>query len=142
MPRNCIYDLCNTRSSYNIEGEKTAIYCSIHKLDGMLNVISNTCVYEKCKTRPTYNFKDEQNNVIKSIENLVNNETNKTGNNLKDICDKILEDFENIIFADMNEYNEFTTMIIERLNNVQYYIDNNEMHMSFCAKLMKKFKID
>ena len=56
----CIIEDCKTRPIYNKEGEKKPLYCSKHKLDGMVDVISKTCIYEGCKVRPTYNKEGEK----------------------------------------------------------------------------------
>ena len=51
----CIIKGCKVRPAYNKEGEKTALFCSSHKLEGMVNVISKTCIHEGCKVIPVYN---------------------------------------------------------------------------------------
>jgi hypothetical protein len=51
---------CKTRPTFNYENEKKAIYCSIHKLEGMIDVISKTCLYEGCKKQPTFNYENEK----------------------------------------------------------------------------------
>ena len=73
-----------------------------------------------------------------SIENLIN----KGVNDLKDECDQITEDFENIMFSDLKEHQEFLIALIDKQNKVQYMSDRNDMYISFCSKLMKKFKVD
>jgi hypothetical protein len=50
---------CKTRSIYNIEGEKKALFCSVHKKEGMVNVLSKKCMEIDCKTRPAYNIEGE-----------------------------------------------------------------------------------
>lgn len=57
----CIHEGCQTRPTYNVEGQTKAIYCSKHKKDGMVDVKSKTCNHEGCKTRPTYNVEGETN---------------------------------------------------------------------------------
>ena len=51
----CIYEGCKVRPSYNNEGEKKAVYCVTHKLEGMVNVKNKTCINEGCNVRPCYN---------------------------------------------------------------------------------------
>ena len=46
--KTCIYLNCKTLPNFNIDGEKTALYCSIHKLEGMVNVINKRCKSEWC----------------------------------------------------------------------------------------------
>ena len=41
---------CKVSPIYNIEGEKPK-YCSIHKKDGMVDVVSKKCIYEGCKNK-------------------------------------------------------------------------------------------
>jgi len=55
----CIYPDCKTHPTYNFEGETKRLYCSRHKLDGMINVKSETCIHSNCKKRPSYNFEGE-----------------------------------------------------------------------------------
>jgi hypothetical protein len=50
-----------------VEGEKTALYCSIHKKDGMIDVKNKTCIYENCKTRPNYNMEGEKTALYCSV---------------------------------------------------------------------------
>ena len=53
--RYCKYDGCNKCASYNNEGKKKAIYCTTHKLKGMVDVIHKKCKHQGCKKNPTYN---------------------------------------------------------------------------------------
>src|SRR5437870_350255 len=50
---------CNKRASFNIEGEAKALYCAVHKKDGMIDVISKTCIELGYKTIPTFNIDGE-----------------------------------------------------------------------------------
>ena len=51
----CIHEGCKIRPSYNKKGTTKALYCSTHKLEGMVDVISHKCIHDGCKIRPTYN---------------------------------------------------------------------------------------
>ena len=51
----CKSEGCKTIPTYNVEGETKALYCSAHKLKGMVDVKHKTCKSDGCKTRPTYN---------------------------------------------------------------------------------------
>jgi len=53
----CIHPECTTRPTYNMKGESKALYCSAHKTEGMVDVVSKTCIHPECTTRPTYNTK-------------------------------------------------------------------------------------
>jgi hypothetical protein len=55
----CIYPNCKTRPHYNVEGEKKALYCVTHKLDGMIDVKNKTCIHPNCKTRPVFNVEGQ-----------------------------------------------------------------------------------
>ena len=43
------FNNCKKQPNYNIEGETKALYCSYHKKENMINVITKTCMFEKCK---------------------------------------------------------------------------------------------
>jgi len=36
----CNYDGCNKRPTYNKPGLKKGMYCSVHKLEGMMDVVN------------------------------------------------------------------------------------------------------
>ena len=55
----CIHPHCKVRPIYNMEGESRALYCSAHKLDGMVNVKDKTCIHPHCKVIPNYNAEGE-----------------------------------------------------------------------------------
>ncbi len=46
---------CKTIPTFNVEGNSTSLYCSKHKLEGMVDVKNKTCIHEGCKTEPVYN---------------------------------------------------------------------------------------
>ena len=52
----CIYEECKVLPCYNLEGKTKGLYCSTHKLDKMVNIISKSCIYENCKVIPSYNL--------------------------------------------------------------------------------------
>ena len=54
--KRCIQEGCKIRPAFNNEYETKALYCSSHKLEGMVNVISKTCIYPDCKIIPVYNI--------------------------------------------------------------------------------------
>ena len=55
----CIYEDCIVRPYYNNIGETKALYCSQHRLEGMINVLIKHCIYEGCNTIPLYNYYKE-----------------------------------------------------------------------------------
>ena len=50
---------CSKIASYNEYNEKKGLYCNVHKLNGMVNVISKMCSYEGCTKIPVYNKENE-----------------------------------------------------------------------------------
>ena len=61
--RICIHEDCKIRAYFNKEGETKGIYCSPHKLEGMVNVITPTCIHEGCKKIPAYNQEGETKGI-------------------------------------------------------------------------------
>jgi hypothetical protein len=71
----CIHDGCRKQPTYNVEGETKALYCSVHKKDNMVNVISKTCIYDGCRKQPTYNVEGKTKALYCSVhkkDNMVN----------------------------------------------------------------------
>ena len=66
----CKFNGCKKRSTYNYEGEKTAIYCNAHKLNGMINVKHKTCIFDGCKKQPTYNYEGEKTAIYCNAHKL------------------------------------------------------------------------
>ena len=57
----CIHAGCKKQPAFNTEGATKGIYCSTHKLDGMVNVKSPTCIHAGCKKQPNYNTEGKMN---------------------------------------------------------------------------------
>jgi len=55
IDKTCIHEGCNIQPKYNFEKEKKGLYCSSHKLDGMIDIKNKTCIHEGCKIQPNYN---------------------------------------------------------------------------------------
>lgn len=55
----CFENHCSKHASYNFEGEK-ALYCSKHKQEGMIDVVSKRCINQGCYTQPVYNYIGEK----------------------------------------------------------------------------------
>ena len=55
----CKFENCKTIPIYNLEGEK-AIYCSLHKQEGMIDVKHKKCKYEECKKRSRFNIEGKK----------------------------------------------------------------------------------
>ena len=62
--RLCREGNCKKIPVYNFEGETKSLYCSTHKMDGMINVATNSCIHFGCKTRPSYNKEGETKSII------------------------------------------------------------------------------
>ena len=60
VSKRCIHEGCNMHPCYNVEGKKKALYCSKHKLEGMMNVVSKRCIHEGCNMHPSYNVEGEK----------------------------------------------------------------------------------
>jgi hypothetical protein len=60
--KKCKREGCKTLPCYNYEGEITRLYCSEHKIVGMVNVKDRNriCKYDGCKKRPHYGNKDDK----------------------------------------------------------------------------------
>ncbi len=56
----CFEINCYIRAYFNYKNEKTAIYCSSHKKDDMIDIISKKCIEENCDKIPTFNYKNEK----------------------------------------------------------------------------------
>ena len=52
----CIFLNCKISPNFNIVGNTKRLYCSTHKLDGMVSVSSKKCGYLNCDVRPSFNF--------------------------------------------------------------------------------------
>ena len=60
---------------FNIKGETKALYCSTHKLDGMVNVKDKTCIHPGCTIIPNYNKPGETKAFYclkHKLDNMVN----------------------------------------------------------------------
>ena len=105
----CIHPDCKTIPVYNNEGESKAIYCSIHKLDGMIDVKNKTCKTHLCYTRVkdkydgyclycyvnlfpekplSRNYKTKEYTVVEYIKNKYNNFQWISDKTIKDGCSK------------------------------------------------------
>ena len=56
MPKKCLE--CTKIPSFNLEGERTGLYCFIHKKDGMIDMKNKRCL--ECKQRPSFNVEGER----------------------------------------------------------------------------------
>jgi len=68
MPNICVEDGCNKQPIYNLEGETKGIYCSTHKLEGMIDVKHKRCLL--CKKQPYFNVEGETKPIYCSTHKL------------------------------------------------------------------------
>ena len=61
---------CNTEPHFNYQGDKKRLYCSKHKLDGMVNVGRDSCL--NCGKTPNYNYQGETSGLYCSTHKLQN----------------------------------------------------------------------
>ena len=76
----CIHEGCKIQPFFNKEGETKALYCSAHKLEGMIDVKHKTCIHEGCKIRPAFNKEGETKELYCSahkLEGMINIKSNK-----------------------------------------------------------------
>ena len=72
--KTCRFENCRTRPVFNLEGEKQALYCFLHKENNMIDIKNKTCRFENCKKQPVFNleggkqalycFLHKENNMI------------------------------------------------------------------------------
>jgi len=78
--KQCIEPHCSQEPLYNYIHVKYPIYCSMHKLDNMINVMMmNMCQYSECIVIANYNFKDQNKAMYcfaHKLDNMVNVRTN------------------------------------------------------------------
>ena len=71
----CIHEGCKIIPVYNYKGETKGLYCSSHKLEGMVDIIHKTCIHEGCKIQPVFNKEGETKALYCSshkLEGMVN----------------------------------------------------------------------
>jgi hypothetical protein len=54
--KTCIFDNCKKIPSCNYLGETKRLYCSQHKLDGMISLTNNICIEDNCSKIATFNY--------------------------------------------------------------------------------------
>ena len=64
--KTCIHPNCDTIAIFNVVGNKTPLYCSLHKDDNMINIskINALCKHETCNKEALYNIKGSKNGVF------------------------------------------------------------------------------
>jgi hypothetical protein len=75
IKEHCISSGCHIKPHFNYEGETKTLYCSQHKLDGMINIVDRKCVELGCKIAPSFNISTEKDGIYCSKhkkENMIN----------------------------------------------------------------------
>lgn len=65
--KECKFKECKTIACFNIKGESKGIYCSLHKLDGMVDVKNKKCIHNGCEKHPIYNKEGEKTALYLNI---------------------------------------------------------------------------
>jgi hypothetical protein len=71
----CSFENCKKQPYFNEEGKTKGLYCSKHKTENMVNVISKTCIHPNCKTIPYFNVEGQTKGLFcleHKSENMVN----------------------------------------------------------------------
>jgi len=68
--KTCAIFECGTRPSFNYPGESKGLYCSTHKLPGMVRAGGVQCKFEGCTTRPSFNHPGESKGLYCSVHKL------------------------------------------------------------------------
>ena len=55
----CLFSGCYKCPNYNYLGLKKRLYCSLHKLDGMVDVKNVSCKFDGCGKNPVFNYDTE-----------------------------------------------------------------------------------
>ncbi len=56
----CLFDSCGKYASFNYKNEKKKLYCTSHKLDGMVDVAHKKCAFDDCEKIPAFNYKGQK----------------------------------------------------------------------------------
>jgi len=66
----CVHKGYKTIPTFNVEGETRGLYCSVHKLENMIDVKNKTCNHKGCKIRPNFNVEGETRGLYCSVHKL------------------------------------------------------------------------
>jgi len=66
----CIHEGCKIRPIFNVEGQINGLYCSKHKLEGMVNIKDKTCIHDGCKKQPVFNVEGQTKSLYCSIHKI------------------------------------------------------------------------
>lgn len=128
---NCVFEFCTTTACFNYFGNYKGVYCSVHKLDNMINVVSPKCQSSWCETigNPKYegyclacfvnnpeninkpamrNYKTKEKEVVDKITQMFTNFTWVADKKVQDGCsrrrpDLLLDMGSHIIIVEVDE---------------------------------------
>ena len=60
MRPKCLEDKCEKQASQNYPGEKKGMYCSKHRLSGMIDITAKRCIESNCFKIPSFNYVGEK----------------------------------------------------------------------------------
>jgi hypothetical protein len=72
--KKCLEDDCQKYPIFNLPSEKTGLYCSVHKKNGMKDVMNAKCFEKNCEKRPHFNLPNESKPLFckqHSTENML-----------------------------------------------------------------------
>jgi hypothetical protein len=70
--RICINKDCNKNPAFNYKNESKRLYCSVHKLDNMIDIKNKIkCININCNKQPTYNYENEKKPLYCSTHKLI-----------------------------------------------------------------------
>ena len=84
----CIFPDCKTRANFNYEGKK-GIYCSVHKLENMIDVNHKRCITPNCIKIPSCNYPNETKALYCSVHKLEGMVSTKTKHCITPNCIKL-----------------------------------------------------
>ncbi len=121
MVRKCLNKDCKTEPSYNYKNEKIPLYCNLHKLINMIDVINKKCLNEFCETRPGYNYENERIGLYCVLHKLDNMIDVKNKRCLNEFCDKIptfnYENEKNPLYCSLHKLDNMVDVVSKRCLN-------------------------
>jgi hypothetical protein len=112
VSRLCQHPGCQKQPNYNYPGETTALFCSSHKLENMVDIKHKRCNHDGCQKIPIYNYLGESKARFCSSHKLENMVDIKHKRCEHDGCQKIpIYNYEGESNARFCYYHKFENMI-------------------------------
>ena len=67
---------CTTLPAWNFPGEKRGLYCKVHAIDGMLDIVNPRCQHPGCNKQPSYNMPHEVRGLFCKVHVTCSDMTN------------------------------------------------------------------